>query len=205
MCSMGWRFLSMLRDQPSPGARGFPLSEPDWLPALINAARAFLAIGAVELFWVATAWPNGASAIVFVAIAGSVAFAERRSCLRRISRIRPGHRRRRSLCGSRQIRDVARAANVPGLLRRLGSLLLTGRLCNGREPATNSDRRPHRHGVQLQPSPRAHQRDELRHRTILQFRACNRRRLRRRTAGILPVASVVAGPSSASPSRLDLP
>ena len=55
-------------DQPSPGARGFPLSEPDWLPALINAARAFLAIGAVELFWVATAWPNGASAIVFVAV-----------------------------------------------------------------------------------------------------------------------------------------
>jgi uncharacterized membrane protein YccC len=38
------------------------------LPALINAARAFLAISAVELFWVATAWPNGASAIVFVAV-----------------------------------------------------------------------------------------------------------------------------------------
>ncbi len=63
--------LALLVDaphQPSPGARGFPLSEPDWLPALINAARAFLAIGAVELFWVATAWPNGASAIVFVAV-----------------------------------------------------------------------------------------------------------------------------------------
>jgi uncharacterized membrane protein YccC len=55
-------------DQPSPGARGFRLSEPDWLPALINAARAFLAISAVELFWVTTAWPNGASAIVFVAV-----------------------------------------------------------------------------------------------------------------------------------------
>jgi uncharacterized membrane protein YccC len=53
--------------RPSPGRRGFRLSEPDWLPALINAARAFLAIGAVEIFWVATAWPNGASAIVFVA------------------------------------------------------------------------------------------------------------------------------------------
>jgi uncharacterized membrane protein YccC len=38
------------------------------LPALINAARAFLAVSAVELFWVATAWPNGASAIVFVAV-----------------------------------------------------------------------------------------------------------------------------------------
>jgi uncharacterized membrane protein YccC len=63
--------LALLVDapgQPSPGARGFRLSEPDWLPALINAGRAFLAISAVELFWVATAWPNGASAIVFVAV-----------------------------------------------------------------------------------------------------------------------------------------
>ena len=55
-------------DQPSPGARGFRIGEPDWLPALINAARTFLAISAVELFWVATAWSNGASAIVFVAV-----------------------------------------------------------------------------------------------------------------------------------------
>jgi len=54
--------------QPSPGGRGFRLSEPDWFPALINAGRAFLAISAVELFWIATAWPNGASAIVFVAV-----------------------------------------------------------------------------------------------------------------------------------------
>jgi uncharacterized membrane protein YccC len=63
--------LALLVDaphHPSPGARGFRLSEPDWLSALTNAARAFLTIGAVELFWVATAWPNGASAIVFVAV-----------------------------------------------------------------------------------------------------------------------------------------
>jgi uncharacterized membrane protein YccC len=63
--------LALLVDaphHPSPDARGFRLGEPDWLPALINAARAFLAISAVELFWVATAWPNGASAIVFVAV-----------------------------------------------------------------------------------------------------------------------------------------
>jgi uncharacterized membrane protein YccC len=73
---------------PSPGARGIRLSAPDWLTAVVNATRAFVAIGAVELFWVATAWPNGASAIVFVAIVvlllsprgdlaygGSIAFA----------------------------------------------------------------------------------------------------------------------------------
>jgi uncharacterized membrane protein YccC len=63
--------LALLVDaphHPPPGARGFRLSEPDWLSALINAARAFLGISAVELFWVATAWPNGASAMVFVAV-----------------------------------------------------------------------------------------------------------------------------------------
>jgi uncharacterized membrane protein YccC len=41
---------------------------PDWLPALVNAGRAFLTIGAVEVFWVITAWPNGALAITFTAI-----------------------------------------------------------------------------------------------------------------------------------------
>ena len=53
--------LALLVDaphQPSPDARDFRLGEPDWLPALTNAARAFLAITAVELFWVATAWPR---------------------------------------------------------------------------------------------------------------------------------------------------
>jgi uncharacterized membrane protein YccC len=63
--------LALLVDapgQPSPRAPRVRLIEPDWLPALLNAARAVLAISAVELFWVATAWPNGVSAIVFVAV-----------------------------------------------------------------------------------------------------------------------------------------
>jgi len=75
-------------DQPSPAACRFRLSAPDWLIAAVNAIRAFAAIGAVELFWVVTGWPNGASAIVFVSIVvlllspkgdlaygGSIAFA----------------------------------------------------------------------------------------------------------------------------------
>ena len=64
--------LALLVDAPNqllPDHRGFRLSVPDWLPSLVNAARAFVAIGAVELFWVVTAWPNGASAVVFVAVA----------------------------------------------------------------------------------------------------------------------------------------
>jgi uncharacterized membrane protein YccC len=41
---------------------------PDWLPSLVNAGRAFVAIGIVELFWIVTEWPNGAFAIAFTAI-----------------------------------------------------------------------------------------------------------------------------------------
>jgi uncharacterized membrane protein YccC len=42
---------------------------PDWLPPLVNAVRAFVAIGAAEVFWILTAWPNGASAITWTALA----------------------------------------------------------------------------------------------------------------------------------------
>jgi uncharacterized membrane protein YccC len=64
----GLALLVDASEQPTPSHRGFRLSVPDWLPALVNAARAFVTIGAVELLWVVTAWPNGASAIIFVAI-----------------------------------------------------------------------------------------------------------------------------------------
>ncbi|HMD64999.1 MAG TPA: FUSC family protein, partial [Stellaceae bacterium] len=48
--------------------RGVLPCVPDWLPPLVNAGRAFLAVGAAELFWIVTAWPNGARAITFAAI-----------------------------------------------------------------------------------------------------------------------------------------
>jgi uncharacterized membrane protein YccC len=41
---------------------------PDWLPPLTNGGRAFVAIGATELFWIVTAWPDGANTITFAAI-----------------------------------------------------------------------------------------------------------------------------------------
>jgi uncharacterized membrane protein YccC len=49
---------------------------PDWLPALVNASRAFAAIGAVEVFWIMTVWPNGALAITWTAIS-VILFASR--------------------------------------------------------------------------------------------------------------------------------
>jgi uncharacterized membrane protein YccC len=63
--------LALLVDAPGrqpPISRSPWLNVPDWLPAFVNAARAFVAISAAALFWVVTAWPNGALAMEFVAI-----------------------------------------------------------------------------------------------------------------------------------------
>ena len=62
--------------RPVPRRGGVRLHVPDWLPPLIDAARVVVAIGAVELFWIVTAWPNGAFAITFAAI-GTILFASR--------------------------------------------------------------------------------------------------------------------------------
>jgi uncharacterized membrane protein YccC len=63
--------LALLVDTPGyslSGHRGFRLRIADWLPPLVNAVRAFLTIGAAALIWVATAWPDGATAIIFAAV-----------------------------------------------------------------------------------------------------------------------------------------
>jgi uncharacterized membrane protein YccC len=52
-----------------PESRSAWFNVPDLLPALVNAVRIFVTIGAVELFWIVTAWPSGAQAVVFAAIA----------------------------------------------------------------------------------------------------------------------------------------
>jgi uncharacterized membrane protein YccC len=64
----GLALLVDASDRPFPGHRGFRLTVPDWLPELVNGGRAFVAIGAVALFWVVSGWPNGAPAITFAAI-----------------------------------------------------------------------------------------------------------------------------------------
>jgi uncharacterized membrane protein YccC len=64
--------LGLLVEDPArPALRrhGIRLRVPDFLPAVINAARAFVTIVAVALEWITTAWPNGAGAITFAAIA----------------------------------------------------------------------------------------------------------------------------------------
>ncbi len=67
--------LALLIDEPVSSVRIRDIRRPrvpDWLPALVNAGRAFVVIGAVELFWLLTAWPNGTMAIVFAAIGVTV-------------------------------------------------------------------------------------------------------------------------------------
>ena len=61
--------LALLVDAPERSFRAhsrFRPGVPDWLPAILNGVRAFVAIGAVALFWVVTGWPDGAEAIYFV-------------------------------------------------------------------------------------------------------------------------------------------
>jgi uncharacterized membrane protein YccC len=61
----------LVADPARPDTRRFGVSRlrvPDMLPALINAGRAFVVIDAVALFWIVTAWPNGAGAITWTAI-----------------------------------------------------------------------------------------------------------------------------------------
>ncbi|WP_027578826.1 FUSC family protein [Bradyrhizobium sp. Ai1a-2] len=55
--------------QPVRARRRERLPVPDYAPSILNAVRAFIAIAAVEMLWIVTAWPNGAFAIAFAAIA----------------------------------------------------------------------------------------------------------------------------------------
>ena len=44
------------------------LHVPDVLPPLVNALRTFLTVAVAALFWIATAWPSGPSAILFATV-----------------------------------------------------------------------------------------------------------------------------------------
>ncbi len=50
---------------------------PDYLPAAVGAGRAFIAVGAMALFWIVTGWPGGALAMTFTAIVELLARAAR--------------------------------------------------------------------------------------------------------------------------------
>ncbi len=64
--------LALLVADPARPARRAPgcvsLRVPDWLPALVNAGRALVVVGAVILFWIVTAWPGGSGAMLFATV-----------------------------------------------------------------------------------------------------------------------------------------
>src|SRR5262249_11332873 len=61
--------LALLVDDPARrDSRRFAFHVADGLPATVAAARAFIAIAAMALFWVLSEWPNGAFAITWTAI-----------------------------------------------------------------------------------------------------------------------------------------
>jgi uncharacterized membrane protein YccC len=53
----------------NPDRGGKQLHVPDALPAILNALRILVALFAVDVFWIATAWPNGPTMITFTAVA----------------------------------------------------------------------------------------------------------------------------------------
>lgn len=67
--------ILLLRDRKSPrlAAPRQPFVIADPLPAVLNGLRVFAAVLAMSAFWVVSAWPNGAFAIVFAA-AGTLIF-----------------------------------------------------------------------------------------------------------------------------------
>ncbi len=71
--------LALLIVDRSPGGahrRRVRFYVPDLLPSLVSGMRAFVAVGAVAIFWVVSAWPSGAMAITWTAI-GVTLFAAR--------------------------------------------------------------------------------------------------------------------------------
>ena len=65
-----------VRVGPARPVRKVHLRIADWLPPLTNAGRTFIVISAAEVFWMVTAWPNGAAAVTWTAVA-VILFASR--------------------------------------------------------------------------------------------------------------------------------
>ena len=184
------------RDRPLRGNEKFPLGAPDWMPALVYGGRAFIAIGAVELFWVVTAWPNAGLAIFLRRRDPPVAVAAGRSGICRDHDV-AWRGREHLLGGNRQVRRSADRQQPPGPLRRSRSFPPAGGLCESLQPEAIDPGRVQLHAAGLHGASRAHQPDELRHRPILQRRASDLCRRRRSDAFVSAAASAFAGAADA--------
>src|SRR3954466_6418827 len=196
--------LALLVDapgRPRPGNRGFRPGVPDWLPALVNAGRAFRRDRCGRAFLDRHRLAERRLNDRVRRDRALAALAKRRSGLRRRHRVHGRHRRCRPLRGDDQICRAPGPPDLPGLLRRHRSCARTGRLCHGPELAACSIGRVHRHGSELYASPGPHKPDELRHGAILQHRAGGHCRVRCGGALIWRPALAVRGGPNASPPR----
>ena len=104
------------------------LHVPDWLPPSVSALRVLLAVPAISLFWIASAWPNGASAITFCAVIvvllplqGDVAYSASMTFLKGCVL---GCRRRRRP----GVRDPSESDNLPKSVPRVGTCARAARI-----------------------------------------------------------------------------
>lgn len=64
----GIEFLMSAVTAPVSKENRLRLEVPDWLPPLVNAGRAFVAIGSAVLLWVISGWPNGTTCVIWTSI-----------------------------------------------------------------------------------------------------------------------------------------
>jgi len=148
---------------------------PDWLPSLVNAGRAFVVIGAAELFWVVTEWPNGAGAITFAAI-GVILFAPRADYA-----YTAAFGFAVGIMIAAVVAAIIEFAVLPNLETFAAFSLAIGLWlvsCRRRGDPAMAEGRVYLHGGIFHPAARAHQSDELRHPTILQFSVSDHRGIR---------------------------
>ena len=84
----------------------------DWAPAFLNAARALVAVGAVSLFWIASAWPNGVAAITFCAVI-VILLPPAGDCAYSASILLPGKRHERRPGGDCRVRVPSAGDDLP--------------------------------------------------------------------------------------------
>lgn len=180
--------------QSVPRRHSVRLRVADWLPALVNGGRAFVAVGAAALFWIVTEWPNGAAAISFTRDWRHPLCAPRRLRLHSGHWLRRGYHDRRCCRCDRRICGAAEFGDLCRFQPRDRALACS---CQCRSEAAMAESAVYLHGGVFPGAARAHQSDDLRHTTILQFSVSDHRGIRRGRAFISLDTAAVTGISDA--------
>ena len=96
------------------------LQVPDWLPPFVNAARVVLALGALSLLWIASAWSSGVTAITFCAVVVVLRPLQGDFGLFRYDIVSPWMRACRRHCGDPGVRGPPKGDQLPCPVPRPG-------------------------------------------------------------------------------------